>query len=152
MPKRSGFRTIERFGPSDRDELIRVWEASVRTTHHFLREPEIVFYRDAIRKLYLPVLRPFGIREQGRIAAFCAVAHGTIEMLFADPRFFGQGIGSRLVDFATGRLGAVRVDVNEENSSARLFYEHKGFRLEARDEKDPQDMPHPILHLVLESF
>lgn len=31
--------------PQDYDELLTVWEASVRSTHHFLAEKDIQFYK-----------------------------------------------------------------------------------------------------------
>ena len=36
--------TILRPTPQDYDELLAVWEASVRSTHHFLTEENIQFY------------------------------------------------------------------------------------------------------------
>nr|WP_283127626.1 hypothetical protein [Bacteroides clarus] len=37
--------TILRPTPQDYDELLAVWEASVRSTHHFLTEENIQFYK-----------------------------------------------------------------------------------------------------------
>ena len=36
--------------PQDYDELLTVWEASVRSTHHFLAEKDIQFYKPLIRR------------------------------------------------------------------------------------------------------
>lgn len=33
----------------DYDELIQLWEASVRSTHHFLTEDDIQYYKPLIR-------------------------------------------------------------------------------------------------------
>lgn len=38
--------------PQDYDELLTVWEASVRSTHHFLAEKDIQFYKPLIREQY----------------------------------------------------------------------------------------------------
>lgn len=47
MQKDDPFRTatIQWFSESDIDELTDVWEASVRKTHDFLNEHEILLYR-----------------------------------------------------------------------------------------------------------
>ena len=45
--------------PQDYDELLTVWEASVRSTHHFLAEKDIQFYKPLIREQYfLAVYHP----------------------------------------------------------------------------------------------
>lgn len=38
--------------PQDYDELLTVWEASVRSTHHFLTEENIQFYKPLVRNQY----------------------------------------------------------------------------------------------------
>lgn len=43
--------------PQDYDELLTVWEASVRSTHHFLAEKDIQFYDTSHRHLDLPTGR-----------------------------------------------------------------------------------------------
>ena len=133
----------------DIDELTDVWEASVRKTHDFLNEHEILLYRQAVHDRYLVTLSPFGIRIGKTIAAFCAVQDETIEMLFVAPEHQGRGLGSRLLDRAIQELRATRVDVNEQNRPAKTFYLKRGFRITGRDEFDPHGIRHPILHLSL---
>ena len=91
MQKDDPFRTatIQWFSESDIDELTDVWEASVRKTHDFLNEHEILLYRQAVHDRYLVTLSPFGIRIGKTIAAFCAVQDETIEMLFVAPEHQG---------------------------------------------------------------
>jgi putative acetyltransferase len=40
---------IEKASVDDFDEITTVWEASVRATHHFLSEGDILFFRPLIR-------------------------------------------------------------------------------------------------------
>ena len=82
--------------------------------------------------------------------AFMGVDCTKIEMLFAAPEVFGQGLGRRLVEYGFSALGVTAVDVNEENPAARGFYEHMGFRVVGRSEHDGQGVPHPILHMRVE--
>lgn len=41
------------------DDIIRVWESSVRATHHFLTEEKIAELKIAIKDIYLPHLAVF---------------------------------------------------------------------------------------------
>ena len=57
--------------PQDYDEILEVWEASVRHTHHFLTEEHIQFYKPLVRNHYLPAVELYIIRDAGRkIVAF----------------------------------------------------------------------------------
>ena len=107
--------------PQDYDELLTVWEASVRSTHHFLAEKDIQFYKPLIREQYFLAVELYIIRnEKEEIAAF-------------------MGLSDELI----------KVDVNEQNGQACRFYQHMGFQVAGRDETDPTGKPFPILHLQL---
>lgn len=138
--------------PSDRelDAFTDLWEASVRATHRFLAEEEILRYRTIVRREALPAARLHVARDAaGRFTAFLGMEEDKIEMLFVDATQRGRGYGRRLVEYAVARCGARRVDVNEENTQARGFYARMGFRVVRRDALDGWGMPHPILHLEL---
>jgi len=81
--------------------------------------------------------------------AFLGGSGDEIESLFVDPSVYGQGVGRLLVeDFASGREGQLRVDVNQQNAGARIFYERLGFRIDGRSPNDGEGRPYPLLHLV----
>ena len=72
--------------PQDYDEILEVWEASVRHTHHFLTEEHIQFYKPLVRNHYLPAVELYIIRDAGRkIVAFMGLSDELIEMLFVNP-------------------------------------------------------------------
>ena len=50
--------------PKDYDELLALWEASVRSTHHFLTEENILFYKSLIREEYFPTVDLYIIRNR----------------------------------------------------------------------------------------
>lgn len=60
-------------------------------------------------------------------------------------------LSAMLLDFAIRELGVTHVDVNEQNTQARSFYEHKGFEVIGRSETDEQGEPFPILHMRLKA-
>ena len=48
----------------DYDELIQLWEASVRSTHHFLTEDDIQYYKPLIRNEYFRAVELYIIRDR----------------------------------------------------------------------------------------
>ena len=130
------------------DELIELWDRSVRSSHFFLTEEDIAFFKPLIRNQYFQAVKLFVIYDNnGKIAAFLGLSDEMVEMLFVDPKQQGKGFGSALIDFAYNEKGMKRVDVNEDNENALNFYLKKGFKIIGRDDHDPQGKPFPILHL-----
>jgi putative acetyltransferase len=128
--------------------ILEIWEASIRATHHFLKETDIEFFKPLIYNQYLGELTLIGIPgPSGELAGFLGMADDKIEMLFIHPDNFGQGLGRLLVDHAVAYLGARKVDVNEQNPGAYAFYQKLGFRLVKRSPLDATGNPFPILHL-----
>ncbi len=142
---------VERATPADHAELLAVWEASVRATHHFLAEADIQELKPLILHEYFAMVALFCLRgESGGILAFMGVAQNRLEMLFVRPDAFRQGLGARLARHATGELGVREVDVNEQNPGALAFYQRLGFTVAGRSGLDGQGRAFPLLHLRLE--
>ncbi|WP_031527506.1 GNAT family N-acetyltransferase [Dyadobacter crusticola] len=133
----------------DYPELTDLWEASVRATHHFLPESDILFFRPLVLNEYLAALQLICIRDTvNGILGFCGVSGETVEMLFVHPDQFGKRIGKVLMQHAL-QNGARKVDVNEQNPDALAFYQHLGFKIASRSPFDGLGKPYPILHLEL---
>lgn len=141
----------ERISPvmrSEADQLLAVWERSVRATHHFLEEADIEFLRPLIVDALFALDHLVGLRDQsGTLVAFLGTEDTKIEALFVDPAWFRGGLGARLVRYAIEVLGVTTVDVNEQNPGAVAFYHRQGFRQFARSPLDSTGKPFPILHL-----
>ncbi|WP_439887435.1 GNAT family N-acetyltransferase [Pseudomonas sp. MBLB4123] len=141
---------VESPGAADLPRLLEVWEAAVRATHDFLDEQDIQLLKPLLLDQYFPQVRLSCIRGgDARVAGFLGYADGKVEMLFVDPLVHGTGIGRRLLGDAIERLGATRVDVNEQNPKALGFYLSQGFAIERRSPLDGDGRPFPILHLRL---
>lgn len=129
--------------------LLRLWEASVQASHHFLTEEDIQrlapFAGEAIRGIETLLV----MYQGNRPVAFMGVENGKIEMLFVAPDSFGSGFGKRLVRLAIEQHHARYVDVNEQNPEAEGFYRHLGFSVFERTETDEQGNPFPILKMRL---
>lgn len=142
--------SVKKPTPSDYNELITVWEASVRATHHFLSENDIYFLKPLVRNEYLRKVDLFCIRDTKKnIAAFIGIMGKKIELLFVRPDMMGNGLGKRLLDFVIGIRNVDRVDVNEQNKRAVSFYQRYGFKFTSRDTVDAMGKPYPTLHMVL---
>jgi putative acetyltransferase len=134
----------------DRERLLEVWERSVRATHQFLEDTDVIALRPLVAEelasdaiawwvLASPADEPLG---------FLGYANDTVEALFIDPDCRGKGGGRLLVEQAQ-RLstGTLTVDVNEQNESALRFYEALGFAVVDRSPTDSAGRPFPILHM-----
>ncbi|MBZ0288374.1 MAG: acetyltransferase [Anaerolineae bacterium] len=135
--------------PVDFNRVIEVWEASVRATHHFVREADIEIFRPMVRGAldHVPVVC---VRDEaGAVAGFMIAGEGKVEALFLHPDWRGQGAGRRLLQHAIEELGATELDVNEQNAQALGFYRHMGFEVVGRSELDSTSKPYPILHMRL---
>lgn len=128
-------------------ELLQLWEDSVRSTHHFLSEEDVLFYKQLIPQ-YFTTVDLYIIRdEKEHIAAFMGLSNDTVEMLFVRPEEQGKGYGKQLLDYAIREKNIHKVDVNEQNGKVCNFYLRQGFSVASRDETDASDKPFPILHL-----
>ena len=143
--------SIDKISPDDYQELISLWEDSVRATHNFLTEEDIVFYRALILNTYFDLVNLKCVRDStGAILGFIGTTPGKIEMLFIRPEARGMGIGKQLVKYAVNSLNVQRVDVNEQNDQAVGFYYAMGFKLENRSPIDGMGKPYPILHMMID--
>jgi putative acetyltransferase len=131
-------------------EVVDVWEASVRATHHFLKEEDIAYFKPLILNTYLDAVELRCIRNNKKeIIGFLGVAEQNLEMLFIHPEYRGKKIGKALLDYAIDKLNVLQVDVNEQNEQATGFYKYCGFKTIGRSELDSSGKPYPILHMEL---
>ncbi|GAA0064621.1 GNAT family N-acetyltransferase [Clostridium sp. CTA-1] len=132
----------------DMDNILNVWESSVRATHTFLKEEDIISIKPQVKEGVDYVSKLLCVRdEKGAIQAFMGVHQSKIEMLFVDSNSRGNGIGKKLINYAINVLNAKFVDVNEQNTQGVGFYKHMGFDTFKRSEFDDYGNPFPILHM-----
>lgn len=86
--------------------------------------------------------------SQGRLlAGFLGSVGHRVEMLFVEPGLRGRGIGTALLDEFGARHPGILLDVNEQNTAARIFYARRGFEVLGRSPLDGAGQPYPLLHL-----
>lgn len=132
------------------EQLTKLWEASVRATHHFLSEEDICEIRGFV-PMALGGVRHLIIAEDESHApvAFMGVENGMLEMLFVSPVYFNMGIGRMLVQYGISNHDIEEVTVNEQNPSAAEFYKRMGFSAYKRTERDEQGRPFPLIYMRL---
>ncbi len=134
----------------DYPRIVEVWEASVRATHHFVTEADIVFFRPLVRDGLPEVDYLVCARDaDSQVVGFLGVNDAKVDMLFIHPAWRGMGIGRRLLQYAVEALNATELDVNEQNEQAVGFYQRMGFVVVDRSELDGTGKPYPLLHMRL---
>ena len=128
-------------------DLLQIWENSVRSTHTFLSESEILEIKKFVPQALAGVSRLVIATENGRPTAFMGTEGQKLEMLFVAPAMRGKGIGKALLLHATEKYSVNELTVNEENPLAKGFYEHMGFTAVGRSEVDGQGNPYPVVYM-----
>lgn len=141
---------VENVLPEHYDEMLIVWENSVRATHDFITEKDIVFFKPIIMEQAFPAVTLKCVKDKfGLIIGFMGVHEMKVEMLFILNNIRGSGVGKLLLQYAIDNLNANSVDVNEQNPLAVGFYQHMGFKVISRSPIDNMGKPFPILHMKL---
>ena len=129
-------------------ELLEVWEKSVRATHLFLSDEEVKAIKNYVPQALSGIAHLLiAENEAGTPVAFMGVEDGVLEMLFIAPEERGQGLGKQLIRCGIENYGVERLAVNEQNPQAKGFYEHMGFKVYKRTETDEQGNPYPLLYM-----
>ncbi len=130
-------------------ELVSVWESSVKATHNFLKIEDFNYYKELIPGFFDNVILHCVKNEKSQIVGFIGTNDGGLEMLFVTANEIGKGIGKKLLLYAIEKLNVTKVDVNKENFQAVEFYNHFGFEVKSISDVDGFGKPYPILHMEL---
>lgn len=142
--------TILRYKDAWRNDVIDVWERSVRATHDFLQPGDIDFFKTLVEEIDFNAFQVYcAIDANNKIIGIVGVADRKLEMLFILPEYIGKGLGKHLMNFVLTELNVNSVDVNEENANATEFYKRFGFKVYDRTPLDDHGKPYPILKMRL---
>ena len=131
-------------------QLIEVWEDSVRATHTFLSDAEVKKIKEYVPQAINGVPHLVTAeREHGFPAAFMGVESGRLEMLFISSAERGKGLGRQLLEYGMRNFAVREVTVNEQNPQAIGFYQHMGFKTYKRTDCDEEGNPYPLLYMKL---
>ncbi len=140
---------IIKYSDQYHSQLLDVWEKSVVATHHFLLQEDFQSIKELVNKIDFNDFQVFCFVKRTELLGFIGVAGDKVEMLFIAPEYMGQGLGSRLIEFAINTLKINKVDVNEQNTKSVLFYKKLGFETYERTALDDQGKAYPLLRMRL---
>ena len=128
------------------EQLLNIWESSVKATHLFLSDDEICNIKKYVPQALTGVsILIIAENENGKPLGFMGVSDKMLEMLFVSNESRGQGIGKQLLQYGIEKYSINELAVNEQNPLAKGFYEHMGFKVYKRTEVDEQGNPYPLL-------
>lgn len=130
------------------ENLLNIWESSVKATHKFLSPNEINNIKKYVPKALNDVPILIIAQDNNKIPmAFMGISNQKLEMLFVSNKFRKKGIGKHLFKYAVENYSINELCVNEQNPIAKEFYEHMGFEVYKRSELDEQGNPYPLLYM-----
>lgn len=134
------------------NELLEVWEDSVKATHLFLSNEEINKTKEYVPQALKEVSHLVIIKNEKDIPiAFRGIEGTKLEMLFIKNNERGKGLGKQLLTYGIENYNVNELVVNEQNPNAKAFYEHLGFKVYKRADLDEQGNHYPILYMRLEN-
>ena len=129
-------------------ELLKIWEDSVRATHLFLSDAEVLKIRQYVPQALSSVqCLSIAERDDGTPIGFMGIENGRLEMLFLASAERGKGTGKQLLQHGIENYGIREVTVNKQNPQAVGFYEHMGFETYKRTDLDEEGNPYPLLYM-----
>lgn len=140
---------IDEYNDNYREQILTIWENSVLATHDFLTPSDFEEIKELVKSINFNDFQVFCLTNENLVLGFIGVVNKKIEMLFLDPKYFGQGLGQKLLNFAVMELNADKLDVNEQNTKALKFYQKFGFETFERTDKDDQGRNYPLLRMKL---
>ena len=131
-------------------ELLNIWEDSVRATHLFLSSKEIEKIKTYVPQALEIIDHLIIIEDEKRLpVGFMGIENQKLEMLFIQSSERGKGLGKQLLNYAIKKFDVNELTVNEQNPLAKGFYEHMGFVTYKRTDLDEQGNPYPVLYMSL---
>ncbi|WP_415404542.1 GNAT family N-acetyltransferase [Tateyamaria sp. SN3-11] len=118
---------IRHYQASDTDALVALWHKANALAHPFLTKAFVAKVAQDMRDIYLPNAETWVCVQNGAPVGFIALVGTEIGGLFVDPDHHGHGHGKALTDHGVGLHGPLSVEVFEENSLGRRFYDRYGF-------------------------
>lgn len=137
--------------PTESETLLDRWLRSVQATHTFVSADDIESMIPHVRSYLSSGSAAIWVAcdESGTAMGFMGLSGSKMDALFLAPEYHGRGFGRLMVRHALSLRPDLTVDVNEQNTAARRFYEACGFVVAGRSELDEQGRPYPLLHLRL---
>ncbi|QMT84033.1 GNAT family N-acetyltransferase [Companilactobacillus pabuli] len=132
------------------EQLLVVWESSVKETYLFLSENEIESIKKYVPQALKEIPHLIIVENKNQVpVGFMGIENEHLEMLFVSNEERGKGLGKELLNYGIEQYSVNDLAVNEQNPLAKSFYEHMGFEVYKRANRDEQGNPYPLLYTKL---
>lgn len=133
------------------ERLVVIWESSVKATHLFLSENEIENIKQYVPQALKEIPHLIIAENEDQVPiGFMGIVENHLEMLFISHEERGKGVGKELLEYGIEKYSVNDLAVNEQNPLAKGFYEHMGFEVYKRTERDEQGNPYPLLYMKMD--
>lgn len=131
---------IRKLKNEDIDIVMNIWKESTIKAHNFIDKQYWEENYETVKNTYLPMSETFVYVDQDNIKGFISVIESEfIGALFVDVNYQGEGIGSKLIDYASEKYGELELAVYKDNERAVKFYKEKGFKIiKEQETEDPK--------------
>ena len=130
------------------EQLLAVWESSVKATHLFLSENEIEDIKKYVPQALSEIPHLIIVENENQVPmGFMGIVEQHLKMLFISNEERGKGFGKELLQYGIEKYALNDLAVNEQNPLAKGFYEHMGFKVYKRTDHDEQGNPYPLLYM-----
>lgn len=104
------------------EQLLKVWESSVKATHRFLSEDEMADIKKYVPRALKEIPCLVIAEDENQIpVGFMGIAGQHLEMLFIAAEERGKGIGKELLAYGIDRYSVRDLAVNEQNPLQKAF-------------------------------
>ena len=130
------------------EQLLSVWESSVKATHRFLTESERERIKKRVPQAFSEIPHLIVIENENQVPmGFMGIVEQHLEMLFITHEERGKGFGKELLQYGIEKYAINDLAVNEQNLLAKGLYKHMGFTVYKRADNDEQGNPYPLLYM-----
>ena len=121
---------IRKYREADCEAIIEVWTAASLVATPFLSDEFVTEERDNIRTIWLPKAETWVFGADGIVVGFVSLIGNEVGAIFAHPAYQGRGIGRALMDHVASLRDELFLDIFEDNTVGRRFYDGYGFQFE----------------------
>ena len=118
---------IRKYQNIDSKKVLEIWEKSSAIAHPFLNEYFIQKVKKDMNEIYLPHAETWVFEEHKNLIGFISMIENEIGGLFVLPDNQSKGTGTNLVNFILDFHDELEVEVFEQNTIGRSFYNKYGF-------------------------
>lgn len=120
---------IRPYHANDINELIDTWREATSIAHPFMNDKFLDKEEINIRNIYLPNTKTWVYSSKTGLTGFISMMGNEVAAIFVRPENQGHGIGRLLMNYVLQFHDELEVEVFQENSIGRAFYERYGFKL-----------------------